>query len=130
MTLTSGLLLLLLALLLPPSALATKVSYRLQPCPLDGAPAKVYSHVSANSNGGYDSDLCSYSTQGQWREYAIATCPQDLYTLLGADFSQVHDEATTRRPLEVPGGRVLIGVRQSEYRALVEGLADELKPHG
>ncbi len=76
-------------------ALATKVSYGMVTCPLDGTPSKVYSKVSSNTYGGYDSDLCTYSTHGQWREYAIATCPEDLYTVYGKDFDRVHDEQAT-----------------------------------
>ena len=82
-------------------AWATKVSYGTVPCPLDGTPSKVYTKVSSNTYGGYDSDLCTYSTHGQWREYAIATCPEDLYTVYGKDFARVHEEQTSLRLQQV-----------------------------
>jgi hypothetical protein len=81
------------ALLSASPAQATKVSWAHQPCPLDGTTSKVYELHTQNSHGGYDSDLCAYSSQGQWRGYAIATCPQDLLTLYGRDFDRVFDEA-------------------------------------
>lgn len=82
----------LLTLLLSAPALATKVSWDIVPCPLDGTAAKVYTLHSQNTHGGFDSDLCVYSTQGQWRNYAIATCPGELYTVFGGDFEQVPEE--------------------------------------
>ena len=73
-------------------ALATKVGWHTSPCPLDGTNSKVYELYSQNNQGGYDSDLCSYSSQGQWRSYAVSTCPQDLLTLYASDFELVPDE--------------------------------------
>ncbi len=86
------LLALLAALLGSLPAQATKVGWHYSPCPLDGTQSKVYELYSQNSHGGYDSDLCAYSSQGQWRTYAIATCPEDLLTLYAADFDKVPDE--------------------------------------
>ncbi|MCB9742041.1 MAG: hypothetical protein H6741_09450 [Alphaproteobacteria bacterium] len=74
----------LLPLLLS-AALATQVVYESRPCPLGDADVRVFSKVSANTHGGWDSDLASYSTKGQWREYALATCPDSLFTLYGSD---------------------------------------------
>jgi hypothetical protein len=88
----AALLALLGLLLVSAPALATKVGWHTSPCPLDGTQSKVYELYSQNSHGGYDSDLCSYSSQGQWRAYAIATCPEDLLTLYAADFDKVLDE--------------------------------------
>ena len=82
----------LLTVLLSSPALATKVSWDVVPCPLDGTASKVYQMHTQNTYGGFDSDLCSYSTQGQFRAYAIATCPEDLFTLYGEDFAQVPEE--------------------------------------
>jgi len=96
-------LLALLLLLGTPPAHATKVGYGAVPCPLDGTAAKVYELLSSNTHGGYDSDLCRYSTQGQWREHAITTCPRDLYTVYGTDFDLVHDEATTQKLVALAG---------------------------
>ena len=87
-----ALLTLLGVLLVPVPASATKVGWHHGPCPLDGSPSKIYELYSQNSHGGYDSDLCSYSSQGQWRSYAIVTCPEDLLTLFPSDFERVLDE--------------------------------------
>jgi hypothetical protein len=88
-------LLVLLGLLLASApAMATKVGWHTSPCPLDGTPSKVNELISQNSHGGYDSDLCAYSSQGQWRSYAISTCPEDLLTLYAGDFETVLDEQT------------------------------------
>ncbi len=75
-------------------ALATKVGWHTSACPIDGTQSKVYELYSKNNHGGFDSDLCSYSSQGQWRGYAIATCPTDLLTLYADDFELVYDEQT------------------------------------
>jgi len=71
--------------LLVSAALATQVIYEAHPCPLGDTQVRVFSKVSANTHGGWDSDLAAYSTKGQWREYALATCPDNLFTLYGAD---------------------------------------------
>ena len=89
-----ALLALLGLLLVSAPALATKVGWHISPCPLDGEQSKVPELYSQNSHGGYDSDLCSYSSQGQWRAHAIATCPADLLTLYAGDFDKVYDEQT------------------------------------
>ncbi len=81
-----------LALLMATPAVATQVSWDLVPCPLDGTPSMVYTLHSQNVHGGFDSDLCSYSTQGQWRAFAIATCQEDLFTAYCEDFAQVPEE--------------------------------------
>lgn len=86
-----------LLLLLPTVALATQVSFTTGRCPLDGTGTRIYHKHSANTLGGWDSDLVSYSTQGQWREYALSTCPKDLYTVLGVDLETVPDAATAER---------------------------------
>lgn len=79
----------LLALL--PLALATQVSYEVLPCPLGGEETKVFYKLAANTHGGWDSDLASYSTEGQWREYALATCPNSLLTLYSDDMGKPLD---------------------------------------
>jgi len=79
-------------LLFTAPALATQVSWHMSPCPLDGTSSKVYELYSKNSHGGFDSDLCAYSSKGQWRGFAIATCPTDLLTLYASDFDKVLDE--------------------------------------
>jgi len=79
-------------LLLLQAALATGITHEEVPCPLDGAPVRRFHKISANSNGGYDSDLVSYSTLGQFRTHAISTCPVDLYSVYGDDIAQALSE--------------------------------------
>ncbi len=66
---------------------ATQVSWHTEQCPLDGGAVRVFEKVSANTHGGWDSDLAAYSSQGQWREYALATCSDNLYTVYGSDIA-------------------------------------------
>jgi len=80
------------ALFLAP-ALATQVGVGEMPCPLGGTPVKVYTRVSGNTHGGFDSDTAAYSTKGQFRTYKIATCPDSLFSLYGTDMSRPLDEA-------------------------------------
>jgi tetratricopeptide (TPR) repeat protein len=72
-----------LTLLLVQAALATGISFDEVPCPLGGAPARRFHKIAANRHGGYDSDLVSYSTKGQFRTHAISTCPDSLYSVYG-----------------------------------------------
>ncbi|MDP6932889.1 MAG: hypothetical protein QGG40_08220 [Myxococcota bacterium] len=72
-------------LLLISTALATKVSFHEVPCPMGGSPVRIYTKVSANNDGGYDSDLATYSSRGQFRTYAVSTCPDSLFSLYGTD---------------------------------------------
>lgn len=75
--------LLLLALL--PFAAATQVSVRVVPCPLGEGQAKVYERVAAGPSGGYDSDLATYATGGQWRAWRVSSCDPSLFSLYGTD---------------------------------------------
>ena len=102
----------MIALLLLHTALATGVRFEEVPCPLGGAPARRFHKVSANKLGGYDSDLASYSTKGQFRTHAISTCPDSLYSVYGEHIGRPVSEeerpaveaalATVRRGLENP----------------------------
>lgn len=77
---------LLLASLLLAPARATQVSFTDQPCPIDPTDVvRVYEQVSANTHGGFDSDGASYSSKGQFRAYAVATCARSLFSLYGGD---------------------------------------------
>ncbi len=73
----------------PPVALATKVAVTSVPCPLDGTAVRIYEKLSNDARGGWDSDLATYSSSGQWRAYALATCPGEHLTLLGRDFERI-----------------------------------------
>jgi len=89
-------LLIALGLCLSPAANATQIGVRTGTCPLDGTPVKVNRQLATNTHGGYDSDLCGYASNGQWRTYAVATCEKDLFSLLADDFDVVREEATTK----------------------------------
>ncbi len=78
------------------TALAVRVDHTTRPCPLDGSDVRVFTRVSDNRLGGWDSDLASYSDGDQWRRYAIATCPEDLFTVYGQDIDQPLTPAQAR----------------------------------
>lgn len=82
-----------LSALFLPAALATQVGVGEVPCPLGDESVKVYHRISANSHGGWDADLASYSTRGQFREHAVSTCPTSLYSVYGEDMSRPLSEA-------------------------------------
>ena len=79
------------------AAFATNVGVRTTDCPLSDGIMRTFVKLSANHTGGWDSDLAEYSGGGQWREYAIATCPTDGFTLYGEDIGPVEDEALADR---------------------------------
>jgi hypothetical protein len=64
-------------------SMATGIRSESVPCPLDATPIKRFHKISADTMGGFDSDLVSYSTRGQFREHAISTCGTDLFSLRG-----------------------------------------------
>jgi hypothetical protein len=68
-------------LLLSLLASGTRVVYQELPCPVGDDVVRVYQLVSSNTLGGYDSDLATYASQGQFREYAVATCAASLFSL-------------------------------------------------
>ena len=54
--------------------------------------------VSSDTFGGFDSDLAAYSAQGQFRQHAISTCPDNLLSLYGTDIGRIPlDEALSAR---------------------------------
>ncbi len=79
-------------------ASATQIRFHDQPCPIDADDVvRIYEQVSANTHGGYDSDGATYSTEGQFREYAVATCSGSLFSLYGGDMSMELDDASRKR---------------------------------
>jgi hypothetical protein len=70
------------------SALATGVRFEEVDCPLGEGLVRHYYKVSANTHGGFDSDLASYSTRGQFREHAVSTCPSNYFSAMGAQLSE------------------------------------------
>lgn len=75
----------MIVLLLVGSASAIQVAAREGPCPVGVGTVTVYEKVAANAAGGYDSDLVSYSSGGQWRAYNLATCADNQLSLYGSD---------------------------------------------
>ena len=73
-------------------AAATQISVREVACPLGGR-VKVHERVAANTHGGHDSDLCAYSSQGQFRAFAVSTCPDNLLSLYATDMQRPLDPA-------------------------------------
>jgi len=89
-------------------ATATKVGVEVHPCPLGEGSVKVYSKIAANTFGGFDSDLASYSSQGQFRDYAISTCPENLLSLYGTDILypwSEEEQFTLQQALEVQAAK-------------------------
>lgn len=85
--------LLALGLLLARPAGATQVSFTDGPCPVDPDDmVRVYEKISANTHGGFDSDGASYSSKGQFRTYAVATCARTLFSLYGGDMGMTLTE--------------------------------------
>ena len=78
------------------SVLAAQLSTSYVDCPF-GEPkipgsrniAKVYTKIADNSTGGFDSDFATYASEGQWRQYQIATCDDNLFTVYGADVAML-----------------------------------------
>jgi hypothetical protein len=77
--------LLVMLMLAPSIADATKISVSQAPCPIGEGEVKIYDKIAANTAGGFDSDLASYSSQGQFRTYAISTCGENYLSLYGPD---------------------------------------------
>jgi hypothetical protein len=76
-------------LLLLGRAEAIQVEAHDVPCPVGSGTARVYRKVSADTLGGFDSDLASYASGGgQWRAYQIATCDDNLLTLYANDLAE------------------------------------------
>ena len=56
-------------------------------CPIGDDHARIFSLISQNQMGGYDSDLASYSKGEQFRTFAISTCYENFFSLYGKDFT-------------------------------------------
>ncbi|MBO86330.1 MAG: hypothetical protein CL927_13310 [Deltaproteobacteria bacterium] len=67
------------------SAHSAQVVWRTGPCPIGDDTVRVFSLVSENKVGGWDSDTAPYSADGQWRTHKIATCADNLFSLYSAD---------------------------------------------
>lgn len=82
----------------PSPADATQVVWRSGPCPIGSDSVRVFSKVSENMLGGWDSDTATYSAEGQWRTHKIATCAESLFSVYNDDVPLLQpDEALQRR---------------------------------
>ena len=89
-----------LGLLLASPARATQVAFADGPCPVDPDDVvRVYEKLSANTHGGFDSDGANYSTKGQFRAYAVATCARSLFSLYGGDMGMTLTDGDKARLL-------------------------------
>ena len=71
------------------TAMATGIHTSEVPCPIDSEDTvKLYFMVSSNEFGGYDSDGATYSSGTQFREYAISSCSQSLFSSYTTDMNQ------------------------------------------
>jgi len=85
---------------LPSVAQATQVVWRSGPCPVGDDTVRVFSKVSENMLGGWDSDNATYSANGQWRTHKVASCAESLFSLYGEDMPTFQPEPATARVLE------------------------------
>jgi hypothetical protein len=53
-----------------------------------GAPTKVFVVLSEDQRGGWDADGAIWSNDAQTRDFALATCPDNLLTLLASDMRE------------------------------------------
>lgn len=90
-------------------AFATRVEADMLPCAVGEEPTRVYRLLAKDSFGGWDSDGARYSLRGQWRSYAVATCPSNYLSLTSGDM---------RKPLTEPEKEAL--------KPLLAELADEV----
>ncbi len=67
------------------AAWAVQVAVTELPCPVGGGTVAVHDRLSQNAAGGWDSDLASYGSEGQWRAYRVATCTSSLFSLYNED---------------------------------------------
>jgi hypothetical protein len=67
------------------TAFAVQIQVVEEVCPFGQDSVRVFSRVSENQLGGFDSDLASYSSGGQFRSYAISTCYENLFSVYGRD---------------------------------------------
>lgn len=81
----------MIALLLALNASAIQVEQGVVPCPIGGAPTRVHRLLSRNQ-AGWDSDGARYTSGGQWRDYQLATCPDNLLSLYSKDMIRPLDD--------------------------------------
>jgi hypothetical protein len=67
------------------AAMATGIRFEEVPCPYGDGNVRKFYKLSANTLGGYDSDLAVYSTRGQFRTHAISTCPSNYFSVMSSE---------------------------------------------
>ena len=68
------------------NAFATGIHTTETTCPIDeNDTVKLYFQISSNEYGGFDSDGATYSSGTQFREHAISTCAQTLFSAYPTD---------------------------------------------
>jgi hypothetical protein len=104
-------------------ALAHAVQVRAHdgPCPVGTGNVRVFERISDNTSGGYDSDLATYSSDGQWRTFRLATCADNLFSLYGDDLLAL--TADQRKQLEGALPAAVAGVKDSKNPELWERYA-------
>ena len=78
----------MLVLLILSQAFATGIRFDEVPCPFGDDTVRKYQKLSANTFGGYDSDLATYSTRGQFRTHAISTCTNNYFSAMGSNLDR------------------------------------------
>ena len=58
---------------------------------------KIFISTASNTRGGWDSDLATYDSDAQYRNYQIATCTVSLFSMYGVDIPKI--TATEREML-------------------------------
>jgi len=75
------------------SASAAQVTWRSGPCPIGKDTVRLFSKVSDNTLGGWDADTATYSANGQWRTHKVATCGENLFSMLGDELPAFQPDA-------------------------------------
>ncbi|MEC8378774.1 MAG: hypothetical protein VXZ96_00550 [Myxococcota bacterium] len=69
--------------------LAASFTMRTASCPIGDEQVRIYDVVSDNQLGGFDSDLATYSSGEQARNFLISTCVSNYISLFGEDMSRI-----------------------------------------
>jgi tetratricopeptide (TPR) repeat protein len=91
----------MIILLLSSLLYATGIHSEELQCPIGEDITKIFLLISSNEFGGYDSDGATYSSGTQYREYAISTCYQNLYSAYGRDMKKEWSSEDEKQILEI-----------------------------
>ena len=70
-------------------SMAASFTMRTIPCPIGADQVRVYDVASDNQLGGFDSDLATYSSGEQARQYTLSSCANNYFSLYGEDMSRI-----------------------------------------